>query len=60
LKQFACGDVVPGCKTVFTADSEEAILTQVAGHAQRDHGLTEIPTALVDQVRSKIHDQPTA
>lgn len=53
MKQFACGDVVPGCQRVFRG-SEEQILNEVAGHARDDHGLTTIPDSLVAQVRSQI------
>jgi len=54
MKSFACGDVVPGCGRTFTATDDDGILTQVATHATTDHGLIEIPTALVDQVRQHI------
>lgn len=50
MKAFRCGDVVPGCARAFTG-SEDEILAQVAQHARHDHGLTEIPTELVEQVR---------
>lgn len=51
MKNFRCGDVVPGCTRAFTG-TEEDILTQVAVHARADHGLAEVPAALVVQVRS--------
>ncbi len=51
MKAFRCGDVVPGCARTFTG-SEEEILGQVAQHAQHDHGLAEVPDALVVQVRA--------
>lgn len=54
MKQFACGDVVPGCDARWTADGEDDILTLVAQHAAADHGLTEIPDELVDAVRANI------
>ncbi len=54
MKQFSCGDVVPGCDRHFTGTSEQEILASVAVHAQRDHGLVEIPAGLVDQVRAQI------
>lgn len=53
MKQFACGDVVPGCSRTFTG-SENQILSAVAEHARADHGLTSIPDALVAQVRSHL------
>ena len=54
MKEFACGAVVPGCVAVFRADSDDAILSQVAAHARDDHGMTEIPDALVAQVTERI------
>ncbi|MEI4279794.1 DUF1059 domain-containing protein [Klenkia terrae] len=54
MKSFACGDVVPGCGRAFTADDEDGILAQVAAHAAADHGLVDVPPALVAQVRARI------
>lgn len=54
MKVFSCGDVVPGCGRTFSATDEDGILTQVAAHAARDHGLSDVPPALVEQVRSRI------
>ncbi|RMI13800.1 DUF1059 domain-containing protein [Cellulomonas triticagri] len=51
MKAFRCGDVVPGCARAFTG-TEDDILAQVAAHATQDHGLTEVPDALVAQVRA--------
>lgn len=51
MKNFRCGDVVPGCTRAFTG-TEEDILTQVALHARADHGLVEMPSELVSQVQS--------
>ncbi len=52
MKQFSCGDVVPGCKAVFRAEEEQTILALVAEHARVDHGIALVPPALVEQVRS--------
>lgn len=54
MKQFCCGDVVPGCSAVFNGETEAEILSAVAGHAQRDHGMMTIPADLVAKVRSLI------
>ena len=53
MKQFACGDVVPGCTKTFSG-TEDEILGAVVQHAQHDHGLTDIPASLVAQVRSSM------
>lgn len=58
MKQFNCGDVVPGCSARFRFESEEKILEAVGQHARKDHGLTEIPPQLIAQVKEKI--QPAA
>jgi predicted small metal-binding protein len=54
VKQFACGDVVPGCDARWVCRTEDELLVHVAAHAREEHGLTEIPVALVDEVRSRI------
>lgn len=54
MKQFACGDVVPGCDARWVCSSEEEILARVAAHACQDHGLTTIPDELVSAVRERI------
>lgn len=54
MKSFACGAVVPNCIAVFHAPTDDALLAQVAEHAQRDHGMSTVPPELVEQVRSHI------
>lgn len=58
MKQFRCGDVVPGCRARFTADDEAGVLTQVAEHARRDHGMPAVPPELVARVRGAIVTVP--
>lgn len=60
MKEFRCGDVVPGCARVFQASTEQEILTHVAEHARRDHHMSDIPASLVNQVRSLIVEVPAA
>lgn len=50
MKQFACGDVVPGCGATFRAPTVEGILEQVSAHARHVHGLTEVSDQLVEEV----------
>jgi predicted small metal-binding protein len=54
MKEFSCGDVVPGCTVSFRASTDAELLEAVAGHARADHGMTSIPDSLVIQVRAKI------
>jgi predicted small metal-binding protein len=54
MKQFACGDIVPGCTEQYRLADEDAILAAVAHHAREAHGLDTIPEELVAQVRAHI------
>ena len=54
MKEFSCGDLIPGCAARFHAATEDEILAQVGAHARRDHGLTTVPPELVTQVRERI------
>lgn len=53
MKQFSCGDVVPGCTRSFSG-TEPEILAAVSDHARADHGLDELPADVVAQVRRGI------
>lgn len=56
MKEFFCGAVVPDCEARFEADSEAAILAQVALHAHDDHGMEHVPDDVLDAVRAHIRD----
>jgi predicted small metal-binding protein len=56
VKEFRCGDLVPGCPTTFQSESEEGILQQVAAHARDEHGMDEVPPEVVDKVRAEISE----
>lgn len=58
MKQFSCGAVVPGCTATFTAEDEDGILAQVAGHAKEEHGIDEPGPDLVAAVKEKIEEVP--
>ena len=60
MKQFCCGDVVPGCKATFEAHDEGSLFGMIAVHARVDHGLAEISPALLAQVRANVRDVPAA
>jgi predicted small metal-binding protein len=54
MKSFACGDVVPGCNAKWLCSTEDELLAEVALHARQEHGMAEVPEAVLTQVRSKI------
>lgn len=57
MKEFICGDLVPGCETVIRGESEEEIFEQVAVHARDEHGMDEVPPEVQDKVRASITDR---
>jgi predicted small metal-binding protein len=57
MKEFRCGELVPGCAAAFHGESENGILAQIAAHARSDHGMYEVPPEIVDTIRSKISDR---
>ena len=50
MKQFSCGDVVPGCQRVFSAPDQPGIMDAVAEHAAEDHGLPQLSDDLREAV----------
>jgi predicted small metal-binding protein len=56
MKTLACADLVPGCPTVVTAETEEEILQIAAQHAVEAHGLT-VDDGLMAAVKGAIRDK---
>jgi predicted small metal-binding protein len=54
MKQFACGDVVPGCDARWVCSTDEEILAEVAAHARVAHDVTEVSPELIAAVRGSI------
>ena len=57
MKEFRCGELVPGCDAVFHAESEDEILEHVAVHARDEHGMPEVPPEVVDKVIASISER---
>ena len=52
MKQFFCGDVVPGCTAVFDDRDEEQILENAASNTDQGLGLKGVSSELVEKMRS--------
>ena len=57
MKEFRCGEVVPGCGATFQGQSDDEILRQVTVHARDEHGMDEVPPEVVDTIRATITDR---
>ena len=51
---LACGDVMPGCVSRFESSSRDDLLSQVANHAAKDHGITDITPEIRTAVERQI------
>ncbi len=54
MKEFSCGDVIPGCTATFSGECEDDILTQLGPHAAQTHGMSDVPDDILQQARSAI------
>jgi predicted small metal-binding protein len=54
MKQFKCGDVVPGCQWVARNEEERALLEEIGQHARDEHGMDEVPPEVQDAIRNVI------
>ena len=54
MKQFACGNVVPGCDGVVSGETEEDVLAAAAAHAAEAHGMDEVPADVVEAIKAGI------
>ncbi|MBI2486563.1 MAG: DUF1059 domain-containing protein [Deltaproteobacteria bacterium] len=56
-KVICCRDVGVDCDFEARGETVEEILNKCAEHAQKDHGMKEIPKELVEKVRAAMHDE---
>jgi predicted small metal-binding protein len=54
MKQFNCGDVVPGCTWVTRHEREDELWAEISSHAQDAHGMDVVPREVEDLIREKI------
>ena len=54
MKEFRCGELVPGCDTVIEGESDDEVLERVAEHARAAHAMDEVPPEVEDNVRAAI------
>ena len=54
MKQFNCGDVVPGCKWVTRREGDEELWAEISSHARDAHGMDEVPPDVADAIRAVI------
>lgn len=53
-KHIACHSLVPGCAFEAAAETEDALLREVAAHAAQAHGIAEVTPELAAEVKAAI------
>ena len=56
-KTISCKDVGTDCDFKASAETEEALMQQVAEHARAAHGLQEVPPVILERVKAAIKDE---
>ncbi|HEY3612155.1 MAG TPA: DUF1059 domain-containing protein [Gaiellales bacterium] len=54
MKQFKCGDVVPGCAWETRSEDETALFEDIQVHAREAHGMDEVPPEVVVAIQGVI------
>jgi predicted small metal-binding protein len=57
MKEFRCGELIPGCEAAFRGDTEDEVLAQVGDHARDEHGMDEVPPEVVDRIRASMSEK---
>jgi predicted small metal-binding protein len=56
MKQFRCGELIPGCEAAFQGETEDEVLAQVGAHARDEHGMDEVPPEVIDRIRASMSE----
>jgi predicted small metal-binding protein len=59
MREFRCGELVPGCAAVIEGESDDEVLARVETHARDAHGMPEVPPDVVDTIHASIVERVT-
>ncbi|WP_298209385.1 DUF1059 domain-containing protein [Ferrimicrobium sp.] len=54
MKRFACGDVIAGCSWTAQVGDETELMSMIADHVAKAHGITTIDDEILAVVREHI------
>ena len=54
MKQFKCGDVIPGCQWMTRSEDEQELLEKIHVHARDEHAMDEVPPEVDDAIHMMI------
>ena len=56
-KAMECRSVGLDCDFVARGENDEQVMTKVAEHARKDHGMQAIPEEVAAKVKAAIHEE---
>ncbi|HEX2172409.1 MAG TPA: DUF1059 domain-containing protein [Dehalococcoidia bacterium] len=56
-RAFSCSETGNTCDFVARGETDDEVLQRVGEHADRVHGLKDVPPELISHIRSKIRDE---
>jgi len=56
-KALRCSDVGVDCNFEARAETEEELMKKMQEHAQREHGMTDIPAEMVNKLKEAVRDE---
>ena len=59
MKEFRCGQLVPGCDWHTHADDEAEIVRRASAHLRTAHGEAAVRPNMVDEIKRRIHEMQT-
>lgn len=55
--KLACGDVMPGCAATFENNDKAALMNDIASHAAKDHGITDITPDVYAAIEDRVEQR---
>lgn len=56
MKEFKCGQLVPGCNWHTHAEDEAEIVRRASVHLRSAHGEDHVRENMIEQIKKRIHE----
>ena len=57
MREFRCGEIVPGCDAALRGETDDEVLERVEVHAREEHGMDRVPPEVADTIRASISER---
>lgn len=56
MKEYRCGELVPGCDWQTRADDEAEVVRRATEHMRTAHGESHVRPNMVEEIKKRIHE----